>query len=56
LSPNFGSAEEISNAILSSNIYLSRAMAVGCDGTTVNTGYENGLVRKLEEKLKKELQ
>jgi len=29
---------------------------LGCDGTVVNTGHENGVMASIEKRLKKELQ
>lgn len=34
---------------------MTFSAAVGCDGTPVNTGYRNGVIRKMEEKLGRSL-
>ena len=31
------------------NVHLSKLLVVGCDGTNVNTGIHNGVIRQLEE-------
>lgn len=55
-----GDAESISNAILnalkSSRFDLSHLIAIGCDGTNVNTGVNNGVIRRLEVELERPLQ
>ena len=60
ISPEGSSAKEIatsiSNFIATSNIDIAKFVAVGCDGTNVNTGRIGGVIRLLEEKYKKPLQ
>ena len=34
------------------NIEISDVVAIGCDGTAVNTGHKRGVIRLLEENLK----
>lgn len=46
-----GNAEEISGKMLeflNKNVNLDNLVAVGCDGTAVNTGIHNGVIRKVE--------
>ena len=60
VSPPSGSARHIASTIIrffkNKKIDLSAVVAVGCDGTAVNTGFKGGVVRLLEENLKKPLQ
>ncbi|GBO34888.1 hypothetical protein AVEN_60916-1 [Araneus ventricosus] len=60
LSPSFGTAKQISATIIGYfegiTRYLSRLLAIGCDGTSVNTGWKSGVIRRLELKLCKPLQ
>lgn len=53
-----GSASNIVVGILSkvSDEFLSNVLAIGCDGTAVNTGPKGGVIRLLEEKLNRPLQ
>lgn len=59
LTPIAGSASCISFSIIdylqSHNIDTSSIVAVGCDGTAVNTGHRGGVIRLLEEKLNRPL-
>ena len=59
VSPTSGSAKEIKTSImdfLRKNINLNDIVAIGCDGTVVNTGFKNGVIRALEWDLKRPLQ
>ncbi|GBN06570.1 hypothetical protein AVEN_13858-1 [Araneus ventricosus] len=60
LSPSFGTAKQISATIIGYfegiTRYLSQLLAIGCDGTSVNTGWKSGVIRRLELKLRKPLQ
>lgn len=60
VTPSSGSASSISKCIISymseKEVNVSNVIAVGCDGTNVNTGLKGGVIRILEEKLKKPLQ
>ncbi|GBO36523.1 hypothetical protein AVEN_88776-1 [Araneus ventricosus] len=60
LGPSFGTAKQISATIIGYfegiTRYLSRLLAIGCDGTSVNTGWKSGVIRRLELKLCKPLQ
>ncbi|GBO38224.1 hypothetical protein AVEN_155124-1 [Araneus ventricosus] len=60
LSPSFGTAKQISVTIIGYfegiTRYLSQLLAIGCDGTSVNTGWKSGVIRRLELKLCKPLQ
>ena len=55
-----GSAEEICKGIFkyfrNKDINLDNLVAVGCDGTAVNTGEKGGVLRLLEVKLNKPVQ
>jgi hypothetical protein len=55
ITPITGSARNVVSSIMdffhSMNIDTSGVIAVGCDGTAVNTGKNNGIIRLLEEKL-----
>ena len=42
--------------IVSNKISVAKLVAVGCDGTNVNTGLNNGIIRLLEEVFEKPLQ
>lgn len=46
----------ISNYLKSKSVQLSEISVVGCDGTVVNTGSKGGVIRLMEEELKKSLQ
>ncbi|KAI5694093.1 hypothetical protein M8J75_010588 [Diaphorina citri] len=52
VTPESGTSEHISLSITSfitqNDIQLSKLIAVGCDGTNVNTGKNNGIIRRLE--------
>ena len=58
--PTNGSALQIKNSIINfletNNIVTSNIVAIGCDGTVVNTGFRTGVIRQIEEHLKKPLQ
>lgn len=54
-----GSATHIKSSIfkfLQESVDLSTIVAVGCDGTVVNTGAKNGIIRQLEVNVKRPLQ
>ena len=56
--PSSGSAANIASSIVE---YLSlhnveKLVAIGCDGTVVNTGQKGGVIRLIEQKLKRPLQ
>lgn len=57
--PNSGSARDIVKSILSfteeNHIDLENIEAIGCDGTNVNTGWRAGIIKRLEEHLKRPL-
>jgi len=59
ISPITGSARNICASIMDflheNNFDLIDVVAIGCDGTAVNTGHKNGVIRLLEEKLEKPL-
>ena len=52
VSPQSGKASDISSSIIShlseQNISLDEFVMVGCDGTAINTGCRNGIIRRLE--------
>lgn len=51
ISVSLGSAEEISKTMLdflNKNVDLDNLVAVGCDGTAVNTGIHNGVICRVE--------
>lgn len=51
ITPSSGSAQNIKRGLLEfleKNIDISEVQAIGCDGTAVNTGYKNGIIRQLE--------
>ncbi|KAF0705713.1 Uncharacterized protein FWK35_00035610 [Aphis craccivora] len=58
--PTNGSALQIKNSIINfletNNIVTSEIVAIGCDGTVVNTGFKTGVIRQIEKHLKKPLQ
>ncbi|GBM23506.1 hypothetical protein AVEN_153083-1 [Araneus ventricosus] len=60
LSPSFGTAKQISATIIGYfegiTRYFSQLLAIGCDGTSVNTGWKSRVIRRLELKLCKPLQ
>ena len=53
--PGTGTAQSICQGIIKfadqSNISLESLIAIGCDGTNVNTGTKGGIIRLLEKKL-----
>lgn len=55
-----GTTKGIKSTILtyskSKSVELSEISVVGCDGTIVNTGFKGGVIRLMEEELKKPLQ
>lgn len=59
VSPTSGSAKAIKTSILQflqKNTDINTIVAIGCDGTVVNTGSKNGVIRGLESDLRKPLQ
>ncbi|GBN33137.1 hypothetical protein AVEN_199541-1 [Araneus ventricosus] len=60
LSPSFGTAKQISATIIGYFEGIirdpSQVLEIGCDGTSVNTGWKSGVIRCLELKLGKPLQ
>ena len=60
MTPNCGTAKEIKASITTflslNNIATDQIVAVGCDGTNVNTGEESGVIRLLELELERPLQ
>lgn len=52
VTPDSGSSADITrsitNFVAQKEISLSKLVAVGCDGTNVNTGQKNGIIRRLE--------
>jgi hypothetical protein len=52
VTPNSGCSaditQSITNYITQKGIALSKLVAIGCDGTNVNTGKKNGIVKHLE--------
>lgn len=60
VSPSSGSAEDIANSIISylteTGFSLQELDVVGCDGTVTNTGWKTGVIRKIEEHIKRPLQ
>ncbi|KAL4084226.1 hypothetical protein QTP88_028052 [Uroleucon formosanum] len=58
--PTNGSALQIKNSIINfletNNIVTSDIVAIGCDGTVVNTGFRTKVIWQIEEHLKKPLQ
>ncbi|KAL4720604.1 hypothetical protein ACJJTC_006946 [Scirpophaga incertulas] len=60
VTPNSGSAEDIATSIISyltsNDISLDELVVIGCDGTNVNTGLKNGIIRRIETHLGKPLQ
>lgn len=59
-SPASGSSANICSSIIdflqSKNINTNEMIAIGCDGTAVNTGKNGGVIRLLEQNLEKPLQ
>ncbi|KAK4883922.1 hypothetical protein RN001_000193 [Aquatica leii] len=59
ITPSSGSAQNIKRGLLEfleKNINISEVQAIGCDGTAVNTGHKNGILRQLELSLSRPLQ
>jgi hypothetical protein len=60
ISPSTSSAKEIMRCIINyfstSNISVDKLVAIGCDGTNVNTGQNNGVIRLIEVELGKPMQ
>jgi len=60
ISPCGGSATKIKQSIMNhfttNNISVDKLVAIGCDGTNVNTGRNKGIIRLIEEELGKPLQ
>ena len=55
-----GTAKGIKSTVLTylktKSVELSEISVVGCDGTVINTGFKGGVIRLMEEELKKPLQ
>ena len=49
-------ANSIITFLQKSNIHKSRILAIGCDGTALNTGYKKGIIRQIEEAAGKPMQ
>lgn len=53
VTPDSGTSENIASSIISfiqqNEIDLSKLIAIGCDGTNVNTGKKNGIIKRLEQ-------
>jgi hypothetical protein len=60
ITPISGKAESICGSIIeffqNENISLDNLIAIGCDGTNVNVGVNNGIIRRLELQLERPLQ
>ena len=60
ITPESGRSESIKTALLTflqkNNIDVDHLLAVGCDGTAVNTGKTGGVIRLLEQHVKRPLQ
>lgn len=60
VAPASGSSQDIATSIISylsgRDISLEKLVVIGCDGTAVNTGCKNGLIRRIEMHLGKPLQ
>src|SRR6185436_21130190 len=60
VSPTAGSALQIKKSIMefivANNVNVNKLAAVGCDGTNVNIGAHNGVIRLLEVEMQKPLQ
>jgi len=60
VSPQSGSAKDVTQSIVKflteNNIDLSKIIALGCDGTNVNTGKNDGIIRLLKEQFGRPLQ
>ena len=59
-SPRNGSAKEIQRGIMNYlsviNVSVDKLVAIGCDGTNVNVGQNNGVIRLMELEVRKPLQ
>ena len=57
--PTSGNSKDIANGILSileeKNIVLDNLKTIGCDGTNVNVGWRSGVIRRIEETIKRPL-
>lgn len=60
VTPNSGSSDDIATSVISylasNDISLKVLVVIGCDGTDVNTGLRNGIIRRIELHLGKPLQ
>jgi hypothetical protein len=59
ITPPSGTAEDIEVTMftyLNREYSLNKLMAIGCDGTNVNTGRKNGIISRIEKRIKKPLQ
>lgn len=60
VTPNSGTSKDIATSIISylssNDILLDELIVIGCDGTAVNTGLRNGIIRRIELHLGKPLQ
>lgn len=59
ITPSSGSAQIITRSLLEflqKNLDVSEVQAIGCDGTAVNTGSRNGIIRQLEVSFGRPLQ
>ena len=60
VSPTTGTSKDIASAILDylkeSNFSLDELDVIGCDGTVTNTGWKTGVIRTIEEDIKRPLQ
>ena len=58
-SPTSGNAKDIADGLFAfceeKQIDVTRIDSIGCDGTNVNVGWKSGILRRLEEKLKRPL-
>lgn len=53
VTPDSGTSEQITSSIIKfikeNEIELTKLIAIGCDGTNVNTGKNNGIIKRIEE-------
>lgn len=60
VSPTTGTSKDIASALLDflkeSNFLLDELDVIGCDGTVTNTGWKTGVIRTIEEEIKRPLQ
>lgn len=60
VTPSSGSAQNIANSIIShltdGGFSLDELDVMGCDGTVTNTGWRTGVIRSIEEQVKRPLQ